>query len=107
MGVTGGYLDNIGTPTPALLGEIEFADTSIGKMVAELKKRGLYQSTLIIISAKHGQSPIDSARYLGISTSPRRPDHDVAGDDPGQPASILRSPVKHPTGSGRPKTTFR
>jgi hypothetical protein len=72
--VTGGYQDNIGTPTPALLSEIQFADSSIGKMVAELKKdRRLYQSTLIIISAKHGQSPIDSARYLGISTTPNDP----------------------------------
>jgi hypothetical protein len=63
---TGGYRDNIGTPTDELLGEIEFADTSIGRMVTELKKQGLYQSTLVVISAKHGQSPIDSARYLGI-----------------------------------------
>jgi hypothetical protein len=73
IATAGGYLDNIGTPTPALLSEIEFADNSIGKMVTELKKRGLYQSTLIIISAKHGQSPIDSARYLGISTTPGDP----------------------------------
>ncbi len=73
IGVTGGYLDNIGTPSQALLSEIQFADNSIGKMVAELKKRGLYQSTLIVISAKHGQSPIDSARYLGISTTPNDP----------------------------------
>jgi hypothetical protein len=73
VGMTGGYLDNIGTPSQALLSEIEFADNSIGQMVAELKKRGLYQSTLIIISAKHGQSPIDSARYLGISTKPGDP----------------------------------
>jgi Type I phosphodiesterase / nucleotide pyrophosphatase len=73
VGMTGGYLDNIGTPSQALLSEIEFADDSIGQMVAELKKRGLYQSTLIIISAKHGQSPIDSARYLGISIKPGDP----------------------------------
>ena len=73
VGMTGGYLDNIGTPSPALLGEIEFADNSIGQMVTELKKRGLYQSTLIVISAKHGQSPIDSARYLGIGTPPGSP----------------------------------
>ena len=65
-GMTGGYLDNIGTPTQPLLGEIVFADNAIGSMAAELKTRGLYQSTLIVISAKHGQSPIDSARYLGI-----------------------------------------
>jgi len=73
VGMTGGYMDNIGTPTQALLGEIEFADNAIGSMVAELKKRGLYQSTLIIISAKHGQSPIDSARYLGIGVPSNSP----------------------------------
>jgi len=49
VGMTGGYLDNIGTPTQPLLGEIEFADNAIGQMVAELQKRGLYQSTLVII----------------------------------------------------------
>jgi hypothetical protein len=69
IGVTGGYQDSIGTPTPALLNEIEFADASIGDMVQQLKKNGIYEQTLIIISAKHGQSPVDSARYLGISNS--------------------------------------
>jgi len=73
VGMRGGYLDNTGTPTQPLLGEVEFADNTIGQMVTELKNRGLYQSTLIIISAKHGQSPIDSARYSGISTSPNDP----------------------------------
>ena len=70
---TGGYLDGQGRPTPALLGEIQFADASIGKMVTALQQRGLYKSTLIIITAKHGQSPIDSSRYLGISTKPNDP----------------------------------
>jgi hypothetical protein len=67
--VTGGYLDAQGTPTQALLGEIEFVDLSIGEMVATLKSQGLLDSTLIVITAKHGQSPIDSARYLGIANS--------------------------------------
>jgi len=71
--VTGGYLDNQGTPTPALLSEIEFVDTSIGQMIAALKSTGAYESTLIVITAKHGQSPIDSARYLGISNKPNDP----------------------------------
>jgi hypothetical protein len=71
--VTGGYQDSQGTPTPVLMGEIAFADAAIGKMVNALQARGLYNSTLIIISAKHGQSPIDSARYLGISTKPNDP----------------------------------
>jgi arylsulfatase A-like enzyme len=33
-------------------------DTSIGKMVAALKSTGSYNSTLIVITAKHGQSPV-------------------------------------------------
>ena len=41
IGVDGAAtLDNDGTPSPALLNEIEFADTSIGKMVAALNQRG-------------------------------------------------------------------
>jgi len=64
--VKGGYLDAIGTPSAALKDEIQFVDTAIGKMVSELKRRGLYQSTAILISAKHGQSPIDPARLLRI-----------------------------------------
>jgi hypothetical protein len=63
---TGGYLDALGTPSAGLLGEIQFVDNSIGKMVAELKKRGLYDSTLIIVTAKHGQSPIDPKALLRI-----------------------------------------
>lgn len=34
-------------------------DESLGRIVAELKKQNLYDSTLIIVSSKHGQSPID------------------------------------------------
>ncbi|MGB6940989.1 MAG: alkaline phosphatase family protein [Bryobacteraceae bacterium] len=63
-GVTGGYLDAAGTPTPALLGEIEFVDASIDAFVDELKKDGLYDTTMIVITAKHGQSPIDPSRYV-------------------------------------------
>ena len=63
---TGGYVDAMGTPTNALMGEVQFVDTSIGQFVNELKKQGLYDSTLIIVSAKHGQSPIDPNRVLRI-----------------------------------------
>ena len=66
---TGGYLDNIGTPGAPLLDEIAFVDQAIGQFVAELKKTGNYESTLIVITAKHGQSPIDSSRYTGITAS--------------------------------------
>jgi hypothetical protein len=74
----GGYVDSIGTPSASLLREFQFIDRSIGMMVSELKRRGLYNSTLIIITAKHGQSPIDSSRYL-------------ANGSPYDPATILSS----------------
>jgi hypothetical protein len=70
VSVTGGYLDAQGTPTEALLNEIKFVDASIGEMVAALKSNGLFDSTLIVVTAKHGQSPIDSSRYLGIGIVP-------------------------------------
>lgn len=63
---TGGYLDSIGTPSDSLFQEIEFIDSSIGLMVSELKKKHEYASTLIIITAKHGQSPIDPSTLLRI-----------------------------------------
>jgi hypothetical protein len=66
---SGGYSDAMGTPSALLLQEIEFVDASIGAWVAELQKQGLLDSTLIIITAKHGQSPIDSQRYVGITSN--------------------------------------
>jgi hypothetical protein len=60
----GGYLDAAGTPSEALLGDIKFVDASIARFVDELKDKGLYESTLIVITAKHGQSPIDPNRYV-------------------------------------------
>jgi Type I phosphodiesterase / nucleotide pyrophosphatase len=72
-GVKGGYLDAAGTPSEALLGEFKFVDASIGSFVDELKDKGLYDSTLIVITAKHGQSPIDPSRYVPqtkVGTSP-------------------------------------
>jgi hypothetical protein len=63
-GETGGYADSIGTPSASLKNEIEFVDASIGAMVSELKAQHLLNSTLVIITAKHGQSPVDSSRYV-------------------------------------------
>jgi hypothetical protein len=63
---TGGYVDAAGTPTTELLGEIQFVDAAIGEWVNELRTKGLLDSTLIIITAKHGQSPIDPNRFFPI-----------------------------------------
>jgi len=65
-GVKGGYTDAAGDPTPSMLGEIEFVDATIGQMVSALQTRGLIDSTAIVITAKHGQSPIDTNRFFPI-----------------------------------------
>ncbi|HEV2988888.1 MAG TPA: alkaline phosphatase family protein [Candidatus Angelobacter sp.] len=61
-----GYKDVLGTPTPGLESEFDFVDQSLGRMVSELKKQDAFDSTLIIIGAKHGQSPIDVQKRVGI-----------------------------------------
>jgi hypothetical protein len=72
-GPVGGYLDAAATPAPAMLSEIQFVDESIGKMAKELQAQGLADDTLFIITAKHGQNPIDPSHYnpiLKTGTSP-------------------------------------
>lgn len=65
----GGYLDAEGTPTANLAGALAHTDASLGRMVAELRKQGLYDTTLIIVTAKHGQSPIDHSLLRTLSAA--------------------------------------
>ena len=58
----GGYTDAAGTPSALLESAFEHVDASLGRIVSELKAQHLYASTLIVISAKHGQSPIERAK---------------------------------------------
>ncbi len=62
-----GYLDVLGTPSAALASDLDFVDQSLGRMVSELKKQGVFDDTLIIIAAKHGQSPIDVQKRTPIN----------------------------------------
>jgi hypothetical protein len=62
----GGYTDTSGTPTANLAGEIAFVDRSIGQFIDALQDRGLLNKTLIIIEAKHGQSPIDRTKRVAL-----------------------------------------
>jgi hypothetical protein len=80
LGLTGGYVDALGTPSDSLFAEIQYVDTAVGQMVTELTKQGLLDSTLIIVSAKHGQSAIDPSRVLRIPA-------DAPSDEP--PSQIL------------------
>ena len=80
-GVKGGYTDAAATPSAALESEIVFVDAAIGQMVAALRHEGLLDSTTIIVTAKHGQSPIDPNRFFPI------PGH--SGTNGTSPANLL------------------
>ncbi len=66
INVRGGYLDSLGAPSTALLNEIQFVDSAIGEMALAIEDAGLADSTVIIVTAKHGQSPIDPNRVTRI-----------------------------------------
>ncbi len=94
----GGYKDAAGTPQPTLLSEIEFVDASIGEMVTALKNSGNFENTMIVVTSKHGQSPIDPKRY--------QPTPGHSGTNGTTPATLLanllplsESPL-NPTGIG-------
>ena len=61
-GKPGGYLDGAGTPTQVLEYGLEKTDSALASMIQALKDQGIYYSTLFIVTAKHGQSPIDPGK---------------------------------------------
>jgi hypothetical protein len=94
-GTKGGYTDAAGDPTPSMSTEIQFVDAAIGQMVEELEDRHLLKSTVIIITAKHSQSPIDTNRFFPI------PGHAPLNNG-APPSSILATllPLSATTGLG-------
>jgi hypothetical protein len=65
----GGYKNPAALPSAVLLNEIEYVDTAVGEIVGALKTAGIYDSTLLVITAKHGESPIDPTRYIADGTN--------------------------------------
>jgi hypothetical protein len=61
-----GYTDPAATPSAGLLDAIKFVDRSIGQMIDALEHLELRGKTLIIVSAKHGQSPIDVTKRVAL-----------------------------------------
>jgi hypothetical protein len=58
----GGYLDGAGTPTEVLAYGLKRTDDALARIISTLKDQHKYESTLIILSAKHGQSPINPVK---------------------------------------------
>jgi arylsulfatase A-like enzyme len=77
---------------------LDKTDQALGKMIHALKERGIYESTLFIVTAKHGQSPINPVKV-------NKPGHFAdlvaalpdAGSNPG--AQVIASAANCTTGS--------
>ncbi|TAN21254.1 MAG: alkaline phosphatase family protein [Acidobacteria bacterium] len=64
-----GWTNGTGTKSPALLSAFDHTDMEIGRVLAELRKNGLYDSTTVIVTAKHGQMPIDINKLVKVDPS--------------------------------------
>jgi hypothetical protein len=71
--LVGGYLDANATPGNALTLQFQFVDEALGKFLNELRMRRIDEKTLVIVSAKHGQSPIDRSLRKAISDAGSAP----------------------------------
>jgi hypothetical protein len=69
-GLVGGYANANATPNNGLQFGLDFIDSQLGALVSELQAQGLDKDTLIIVSAKHGQSPIDVTQREAVDDSP-------------------------------------
>lgn len=61
-----GYADAQGIPSGKLETVMANCDRLIGKIVSELKKKRLLDSTLLIVTAKHGNGPIDPQKLRHV-----------------------------------------
>ena len=69
-GLTGGYLADGVTPGPLLARALDYINTKVGSFVSAIRARNLQDSTVIILSAKHGQSPDTPSALTRIPDGP-------------------------------------
>jgi hypothetical protein len=100
----GGYVDAAGTPSATLEEAIAHTDASIGRMVSELARRHLLHRTLVVVTAKHGQSPTNRAKLAmeGGGNAPIETVQDpigfINGADPGVDATTFTNPLPGSSG---------
>ena len=67
---SGGYAADGSTPSPLLQGALSYINSQVGAMLDALHQVGELSDTIVIISAKHGQSPIDPSKLTRIDDGP-------------------------------------
>jgi hypothetical protein len=66
-GLTGGYLPGGKVPGPLLTRALNYVNTEIGVIVAQIEAQHLASSTAIIITAKQGQSPTNPNDFKRVN----------------------------------------
>ena len=69
-GLAGGYEPGTNIPGPLLQRALIYIDQQLAAMVSELRSQGILDSTAIVVSAKHGQSPQDPNDLTRIDDGP-------------------------------------
>jgi hypothetical protein len=69
-GQPGGYLPGTTTPGPVLKGALDYINAKLQAIDNELHAKDLADSTAIVLSAKHGQSPQDPNALTRIKDTP-------------------------------------
>src|SRR5262249_22516210 len=69
-GLAGGYLADGVTPGPLLQRALDFINAKVGAMMDAIFARHLQSDTVIILSAKHGQSPQTPSALTRIPDGP-------------------------------------
>ena len=69
-GQPGGYLADGVTPGPVLARALDFVNASVGQLEHEIAAQHLSGSTMVMLSAKHGQSPTKPAELTRVPDAP-------------------------------------
>ncbi|KGI77543.1 alkaline phosphatase family protein [Oleiagrimonas soli] len=86
-----GYQNAEGMPSPSLDAALSHVDSLIGELQDTLKQRHLASSTLVIVTAKHGNGPIDPAQIRHVDMKRLRAVIDDAA--PNEPAQLTTDQV--------------
>jgi predicted AlkP superfamily pyrophosphatase or phosphodiesterase len=65
-----GYTNANGDLSTDLAASYDYVDGALGRMVAELRRQGLLDSTLIIVTSKHANGPVNPALRTAVSATP-------------------------------------
>jgi arylsulfatase A-like enzyme len=87
--LSGGYLADGKTPGPLLARALDYIDNSLGAMMAAIKARHLERNTVIILTAKHGQSPTNPAQLTRIDDGKLIDDLNAAWKTAGHTADLV------------------